>query len=65
MERFRAWLSQTQDDTNLLDDDTQVKVAPSQVLDKCKRGQKQVGPHAQAIGHGANYHPTAKKRTKK
>jgi hypothetical protein len=29
------------------------KVAPSQVLDQRKRGQKQVAPLAQGIGHGA------------
>lgn len=41
--RSRAGFSQTQDDTNVLDDDTQVKVAPSQVVGKRNRGQKQFG----------------------
>ena len=39
--------SQTQDDTYILDDDTQVKVAPFQVVGKCNHGHKQFGPPTQ------------------
>ena len=45
--RSRARLSQTQDDTCVLDDDTQVKVAPFQVVGKCNHGHKQFGPPTQ------------------